>query len=341
MVLNSAPTLPADTLSCTDFSHPELCTVDSSLILGTTVSTTICNTFSETPQVGFIAQSWINIYNDLRNMYFAVLDAHNQLVNEGYIDKMVADVSPKPLPIPRSILLKLVDISLDFIPAPVGPELAAFKTVVKTFKKLAGKAISSAEDDAQQQEQNLADQPQILKGLLDSVLPTQQAAIMDQIQDVFVNAATDDSAVQLLLGGVHLQPVPSQSDYTAAIAHNLRAYLLSQFMAKTGVTLLVDNIVESCNALDVNDGNGKCRRLVLSEGAGTPITAATSDKPANLPDLQASFGININDVIDNALDCNGAGKDFGSVDFTAFLDPANTSVFPQCLFGIPVITQNF
>jgi hypothetical protein len=56
---------------------------------------------------------------------------------------------------------------------------------------------------------------------------------------------------------------------------------------------------------------------------------------------QTSFGININDVIDNALDCNGAGKDFGSVDFTAFLDPANTSVFPQCLFGIPVVTQNF
>lgn len=106
-------------------------------------------------------------------MYFAVQDAHDQLVNEGYVDKMVADVSPKPLPIPRSILLKLVDISLDFIPAPVGPELAAFKTVVKTFKKLAGNAISSAEGDAQQQEQNLADQPQILKGLLDSVLPTQ------------------------------------------------------------------------------------------------------------------------------------------------------------------------
>lgn len=167
---------------------------------------------------------------------------------------------------------------------------------------------------------------------------------MDQIQDVFWNTATDDSAVQLLLGGVHLEPVPSQSNYTATIAHNLRAYLLSQSTTKTGVTLLVDNIVESCDAPDVNDvndGNGKCRRLVLSEGAGTPITAATSDKPANLPGLQASFGININDVIDNALDCNGAGKDFGSVDFTAFLDPANTSIFPQCLFGIPVIIQNF
>jgi hypothetical protein len=90
---------------------------------------------------------------------------------------------------------------------------------------------------------------------------------------------------QLLLGGVHLEPVPSQSDYTTAMAQNLRAYLLSQFMAKTGVTLLVDNLVDSYNAPDVNDGNGKCRRLVLSEGAGTPITAATSDKPSRPPRL--------------------------------------------------------
>jgi hypothetical protein len=139
--------------------------------LGSTVSTTICNTFSQIPQIGFIAQSWINIYNNLRNMYFAVQAAHDQLVNEGYIGKMVADVSPKPLPISRSLLLKLVDISLDFVPAPVGPELAAFKTVVKTLK-IAGKAISNAEHDAEHQDQTLADQPNILKGLLDSVPST-------------------------------------------------------------------------------------------------------------------------------------------------------------------------
>lgn len=85
-------------------------------------------------------------------------------MNEGYIDKMVADISPKPLAISRSLLLKLVEISLDSVPAPVGPELAAFKSVVKTLKKITGKAASNAEHDAEQQDQTLADQPKIPKG---------------------------------------------------------------------------------------------------------------------------------------------------------------------------------
>jgi hypothetical protein len=106
---------------------------------------------------------------------------------------------------------------------------------------------------------------------------------VDQINDVFMNAATDDSGVQLLLGGVHLQPVPSQSDYTTAIAHNLRAYLLSQFIAKPGVTLLVDNLVVSCDAPNVIDGNGECRRLVLSEGAGTPSQPRRPTNPPTFP----------------------------------------------------------
>ncbi|KIX92647.1 uncharacterized protein Z520_11676 [Fonsecaea multimorphosa CBS 102226] len=328
-----------DPFDCTNFNDPGAC-----LIPGPFPDNVFCDTFSN-PQVGFIVQSWINLYNNLRNMYYAIQDAHDQLVSEGYIAAMVNDISPQPLPISRSTLLKLVDLSLDFIPIPgAGAEVAAIKTVLKTFKKIAGKVVDKAQQDVDDAPQTLQDQPQILQTLLDNAVPNVQAAIMDQLQAVFVDAQPDDSSAQILLGGVQLNPVPSQSDYATIMAQNLRTFLLAEAMNKIQMLQIVDNIVADCDSgpEDTLSADGsQCRRFGLPEGDGTIPTAVTIDHPNAMGDLEGRFGFSIAAIADNAQACAAAGQDFSNVDFDGFLESDTPGVYPTCLFGVPSHNENF
>ncbi|OAP65257.1 hypothetical protein AYL99_01229 [Fonsecaea erecta] len=324
---------------CTNFSDPGAC-----LIPGPFPNDVFCDNFSN-PQVGFIVQAWINMYQNLRNMYYAIQDAHDQLVSEGYLAAMVNDISPQPLPIARSTLLELANLSLNFIPIPgAGAELAGIKTVLKTFKKLAGKVVDRAKEDAEDAAQTLQDQPQILQEVLDNAVPNVQAAIMDQLNAVFVDAQIDDSSAQVLLGGVQLNAVPSQSDYATIMAQNLRAFLLAEAMNKIQMLQVVDNIVSECDSgpEDTLSADGsQCRRFGLPEDDATIPTAVTIDHPNAMGDLEGRFGFSISAIADNAQACAAAGQNFSNVDFEGFLESDDPGVYPTCLFGVPSHNESF
>lgn len=338
--------LPDFSPNCQDFNQPELCVVPLSIAPGDDAPSNICASFKE-PQVGFIAQAYLNMYNNLRNMYNAITDAHDQLVNEGYINELVKDISPEPLPIPRSVLLKLSELSLSFIPTPVGPELAAFKPIMKGFKKIAGKALKNAGAGAEDIEQTLKDQPKILGELLDSVVVPLQLAILDQLNDIFFDAHDNSFEAQdFLLGGFNLQPVRSREDYAATMANNLRLFLLSQVMTKVGVVLIIDNLVGENGDLCKNagdsliDNGSRCRHFVVPQ-PNTPITLVTSDKSSNLNDIARRTNTKFSDIADNAQACRQSGKDASEVDFAAFLEGGGSGGFPDCFSGISVTEQKF
>ncbi|KAI9708524.1 MAG: hypothetical protein M1820_003986 [Bogoriella megaspora] len=322
---------PSANMACNSLTDSSSCSFPSG-------DNGVCSNTPDAFQDAFIIQSFLNIYQTLANINQAVQPAHDQLSNSGFVDSMVNDVGREKLPIPRSVLFKLVDLSLNFLPIPAEPELQAFKNVMKAFKKIGKKAVSQAEDSAADQENTDNQQPSILKAQLDQTVPDMQSALQDQLNDIFVNGHDDDPSfyADLLVNGYHLSSVPSVNDFTNSIAQNLKSYLIAQMMANTGMTLLIDSIVESCDFPDSNDGNGKCRRLVYAE-PNTPVTVATVDRPQNIGNLP-SYGVLINDVMNNALDCNGGGKTFNDVDFEGFLE-TTTQTYPSCLFGIPVIEQ--
>ncbi|KAF2664421.1 hypothetical protein BT63DRAFT_459909 [Microthyrium microscopicum] len=324
------------TFDCTDFSRPGSCSIPGPFPDGSTV----CSSFNDL-RFGFVAQAYENIYNNLRNMFNGIKDAHDQVNSEGYIGTMLHDISPQPLPVSRDNLLKIQELALNFIPVPeAGAELNFIRKILKKFTKLAKKTVKKAQKDSAMEAETLAEQPEIMQGLLDSVVPTVQSAVMDQLNSIFVNGVTDDSNVQVLLGGAHLNPVMSQSDYASAMAQNIRAYLLSMAMSKIGMTLVVDNIVSTCANNDPEDflspDGAVCQRFRLPEDEGTTVTLTSGDHPNAMGDIQNRFGFKLQDIALNAEACKEAGKTFADVDFDAFLDSDTPGVFPDCLFGIHV-----
>jgi hypothetical protein len=144
---------------------------------------------------------------------------------------MVADVSREKLPIPRSVLFKILGLSLNFIPIPgVGSAAAAgFKTAFKTFKKIGGKLASNGEGDNEDVEKNDDAQLGEITALLDSVVPQFQAAVMAQANEIFLvptEPATDTNPLnspqyQLLVDGHHLDLSTTIESVTDAMTLNL------------------------------------------------------------------------------------------------------------------------
>jgi hypothetical protein len=151
-----------------------------------TLTRTACGSFHET-RLGFIGQTWVNMYNNLRNMHLAIQPAVDNILASGFIDDAVTKSTSQPLPIPKSTLLKLVKLSLMFVPSPAGPALAAFRTSVKGFTKLANRALNNAVDTNEQQEENIANQPTILRDLLNRIPSWVKEGLEDQNRDIFLN----------------------------------------------------------------------------------------------------------------------------------------------------------
>ncbi|KAK3613891.1 hypothetical protein LTR56_027609 [Elasticomyces elasticus] len=102
--------LTSDEFNCSDFNRPERCVFNTQTAHA---AATLCKLFQKAgsfPQDGFIAQSFINLYWSLRNMFFAVQTARDQLITEGFVDDMVKNLGRVKPPIPRSVLFKLVNL---------------------------------------------------------------------------------------------------------------------------------------------------------------------------------------------------------------------------------------
>lgn len=330
---------PSSNFGCNDFNNPSTCSFPNN---------DICHGSDGLSafQFGFINQAFINIYQNLANMNTAIQNANNDLVNSNFIDSMVSDVGRVKLPISRDTLFTLVDLSLSFVPIP-GAEVAGaaedavkgIRKILKVFKKFDKKLVSQGENGQANAENTENQQPDVLKGMLSNAISDMQQTLIDQLNDVFHDDHTADGKdffSQLLKDGVHLAPVTSVQDYQNIMEQNLKTYLISQMMANNGMILIVDSITAACDGPDINDGNGHCRRFRYPI-EGFFATAASADHPNNFGNVE-SYGVNIADMAQNAVDCAAVGDSFLNVDFDQFLESDSLNL-PPCLFGIPIMNQ--
>ncbi|KAF2249966.1 hypothetical protein BU26DRAFT_293097 [Trematosphaeria pertusa] len=303
-----------------------------------------CNAFANSnPHIGFIANAWINIFNNLRNMNFAVVSAVGDISGSPFIEDIVNDATAEPLPIKRSVLITLAKLSLIFVPVPgaqAGAALNGFRTTVPLFKKLAGQALNQA--NPADLEQNIENQPAILRSLLGSIVPWVQNNMKAQNDDVFVtNHATGDTAIgDLLLGGNHMNTPPSEAEYRGFMNDNIKLYLLAQLWGNIGMNLVFADGegLATCSGSGVVHSRG-CARFRLPVIEGIKPTAAVGDAPRSLTAGIGRLGVSGVDaegVINNILDCDEAGSSFENVDFEGFITSGGTGSLPACLFGIPV-----
>ncbi|KAJ4255156.1 hypothetical protein NW757_004662 [Fusarium falciforme] len=257
-----------------------------------------------------------------------------------FIDDLVTKSTAEPLPIPKEVLFKLAELSLVFVPAPIGPELAAFRTIVPRFKKLAGKLLKNARNEQAEQDENIANQPQILKGLLGSVPAWVQENMKEQNDDIFLNTHSDNTIGDMLKDGAGLSTPTSQEDYEKAISRNLKIFALAQLWTKISMNLLLSDPDEfgQCISEPSTRVRDKCMQFKYRDGT-TPVTLATGEHPRDAAGAIASTGLNFDTVANNAIDCQNAGKTISDVDFDGFLtsDNDNDQAIPACLFGVPVV----
>ncbi|KAM5350757.1 hypothetical protein ACJ41O_007262 [Fusarium nematophilum] len=281
------------------------------------------------PQLGFIGQAWINLYTHLRNINNAVQPAVDGILNSNFIDEL-------------EVLFKLAELSLLFVPAPVGPELAAFRAIVPRFTKLAGKVLKNACNEQADQDETIDNQPQILKDLLGSVPAWVQDKVKQQNDDIFINSHGNGDTLpeDLLKDGAGLEPVPSQDEYQEAISRNLKVFALAQMWTKISMNLLLSDPDEfsQCISEPSTRVRDKCMQFKYRDGT-TPVTLATGNHPRDAAGAISSTGLNFDTVANNAIDCQNAGKTFRDVDFEGFLtvDSSDEHAILACLFGIPVI----
>ena len=289
---------------CTDVTNAGGCTFPGANTDGP--AGTNCDFMSDNggfPQDGLIFTALSAAFSTLNGWHTAVQQAHDELVSENWVDTMVTAVGRQKLPIPRSVLFELVTLSLSFIPSPVGilagAELAAAKGAIKVFTKVTKKAVSAGKDDTQTQEDTDNQQPTVLKNFLDSIVPNFQESIKEQHAAIFIDPipSFDLSLSNLLAGGAVLATQP-QEMYTAAVKRNMKAYLMAQMMANTDVILLLDDVLESCDSGDINDGT-RCRRFGYRE-PNFPPTAVTIDRPGNILAV-SSFGFSLAEISDNVV----------------------------------------
>lgn len=296
---------------------------------------TTCGAFHD-PKLGFVAQAWVFLYTNLRNINNAVQPAVDSVVNSNFIDEIVTKSTAKPLLIPKAVLLKISELSLIFVPAPIGPELAAFRAVATRFKKFSGKLLKNARND---EDESLDKQPQILKDLLNSVPAWVQENMKEQNDDIFVNAHEDNTLADMLKEGVALnQPTPQQ-EYEKAISRNLKIFALAQLWTKISMTLLISDPLNSgeCIAFGARRVRDKCMQFKYRDGV-IGVTLATGEIPRDIDGALALVGLNFDTVANNAIDCEEAGKTTSDVDYEGFLtsDNEDDQAIPACLFGLSV-----
>ncbi|KAK4953616.1 hypothetical protein LTR10_008219 [Elasticomyces elasticus] len=330
--------LRSDEFDCSDFNHPERCSLD---IQSTPTPCDFFQSAGSFAQDGFIAQSFINIYFSLRNMYFAVQEARDELINERFVDDMVKNLGRVKTPIPRSVLFKLVNLSLVFLPNPASlgaaADIAAARAVAKTFKTIDKTLVKGGLSDAEAQESNERQQPVILRSALTTMASSLQDALQEQLRTIFsTEHAVDDGFYEdLLRDGVHLGPVISQDDYKKATKQNMRSYLIAQFLANAGAIFAQDGICSGPDLFEASKGK-ICLHFGYSEGAGVPATGVTIDHAVNSGAL-VGFGLSLETIGHNAFECKESGRDMNNVDFVGFLESGTSTGLPDCLFGIPVV----
>ncbi|KAJ3542791.1 hypothetical protein NM208_g398 [Fusarium decemcellulare] len=329
---------------CADLNNPEKCTIPKNFVFLENTSQfegTVCGAFRN-PQLGFIGQAWVNLYTHLRNINNAVQPAVNNILNTAFIDDLVAQSTSEPLPIPKDVLFKLVEVSLLFIPNPVGAGLGAFRTVASAFTKLANKALKISTDEAADQEQNISDQPKVLRYLLGRVPAWMQESLKQQNDDIFVNSHTDNTLAGMLKDGKAISTPDTQYDYQKAIERNLKVFALAHLWTKISMTLLVSNPTTEGRCLAGARMGDKCMEFKYPDGV-VGVTLATGENPRNAGAAITSTGLTFETVVTNALDCFTQGKTFSDADFDGFLtlDASDDQAIPTCLLGFPVtVVQN-
>ncbi len=366
----SVPSSPINDFDCSSLTNLNSCSIPSGISNPDAASDcafnglggTICASFSS-PEAGFIAQNYLNLFQGLVNHRIAVQQAADAITKANFINVMVQALAPKKQSIAPAVFKLIAGLVTDILP--IGGEIKAAATFMKKIRLIIKGTKSTLKDDGndiQSIEESNADidkevsatEQQLTQQLANMVTGTQTRLqnIADQIFGPNQDSQTLDPdqiegsfAFQNAQHGVFLDDVPSVSDLTSQMQTQLQNWIVSSVLEAMNYDVTVDStplfdppgqpgtVCKAENGFPVTQGCALFRIGAIGTKGDIINNARTGN---NIFAMQKVAGINIEDIIANAQACNnGAGG--GTTDFEGFLEMDNSDSLPSCMFNFPVV----
>lgn len=312
---------------------------------------TICLDFTS-PEAGFLALNYLNMYRGLRNHFLAVRQAVDNLKSQNFISDVVDKLSPQKQPIGPAIFNLIADVVTDCLP--IGGEIKAATTFMKKLKVVAkatkkdvkddGKDIISVLESNSAIDKQAAATKDTLNQQLEAMAVGTQKRMAGLLAQIFGpnqdptnpddNAIRSTVAYQNAYHGGFLDDVPSQVDLQVQMEKQIKIWIATQIINVLGYACFVD-------ATRLDDGFEPAGTVCRASG-GFPIGAGCAlfrigsinggGKEANDIFALTDLGIDMEDAINNARSCPKGS----TVDFEGFLALENNSPLPKCMYTFPV-----
>lgn len=319
---------------------------------------TLCIAFSS-PEGGYLAANYINLYEGLRSHFLAVRQAVDDLNSQNFISNLVDKLSPQKQPIGPAVFDLIADLVVDVLP--IGGEVKAASSFMKKIKIVAkatkkdlkndGKDIISILQSNSDIDKQASATKDTLSQQLEAVAVGTQKRMSDLVAQIFgpnqdptlitdINQIASTVAFQNAYRGGFLDDVPQVADLQAQMEKQMKTWIASQIISVLGYAMFIDSTPLAdppgqpgtvCKAEGGFTVIGGCAlfRIGAVAGSGNVIDGA---KQANDIFALTDLGINMNDVIANAQSCPQGS----TVDFDGFLAMDDTKSLPSCMFTFPV-----
>ncbi|KAJ2978619.1 hypothetical protein NQ176_g3714 [Zarea fungicola] len=328
------------------------------------LSNTLCLDFSS-PEAGYVAANYINMYNGLRSNFLAVRQAVDNLKSQNFISNLVDKLSPQKQPIGPAIFGLISDLVVDILP--IGGEVKAASTFLKKLKVIAkatkkdakkdGKDIISVLESNGDIDKQAAATKDTLTQQLEAVAVGTQKRMTELVAQIFgpnqdPTTPSDKDiastvAFQNAYHGGFLDTVPQVADLQPQMEKQMKTWIASQIISILGYAMFIDTTPLEDPPIVPGDPNTGPGVTCKAEGGFTVIggcalfrigavagSGAVIDGAQKANDIFAlnDLGINMNDVIANAKACPKGN----TVDFEGFLELDNSDTLPACMFTFPV-----
>ncbi|KAJ2979069.1 hypothetical protein NQ176_g3469 [Zarea fungicola] len=312
---------------------------------------THCGDFTS-PEAGFLAANWIQLYSGLRAHFLAVRQAVDNLQKQNFVNLMVDALSPQKQPIGPAVFGLIADLVVDILP--IGGEINAATTFMKKIKlvtkainkdvKNDGGDIISVLESNKDIDRNAAANKDTLSKQVEAIAVGTQKRMKDLASRAF--GKNQDSAmpkeneikrtVAFLSAyhGIFLNDSPKVDELVPQMEKQIKLWVASQLMNVLGYSANVNRArLEIPIEVGTNKPSDPCAARGGLSGDGGCVEFSIGDRPANdIFALQTRAGIDIGAMVRNANGCPSGRK----VDFEKFLDMGDTSKLPDCMFNFPV-----
>jgi hypothetical protein len=318
---------------------------------------TACHAFLS-PQAGFVARNYINLWTGVVNNFRAVDDAGNAILSTNFVDEVVDALKEREGNLFLTIVEAIASIAISFLPFG-----GAFKVGVKLFKaidtvlKVAGdQGIRTNSLDviqvavADENIRDLADRTKDqMKRQIQNIVTGTQQQMQNTLDAVFGSQddngqalpseeqARNSRAFQFASSGAFLNPVPSRQELAVNMERNLKNWVVSS----TIQAMNWEMFIETRELLDdPAKPGGVCRdgfggTIQFSECAFFSRNRRQGPFANGLSRIQDQ--VDLKAAFNNAQECQNTGG--GNVDWGSIadeIDKGDENGLPRCFYNFKV-----